>query len=76
MTATILPLADFCKRIGGDRVEVQALIPPGASEHTYEPSPSVVGKAVRARVFVYTGAGMEPWAERILRSPKPREWSW
>jgi zinc transport system substrate-binding protein len=31
-----------------------------------------VGKAVRARVFVYTGAGMEPWAERILRSPEAK----
>jgi zinc transport system substrate-binding protein len=68
VAATILPLADFCKQIGGDRVEVQTLIPPGASEHTYEPSPSVVAKAVQARVFVHVGAGMEPWAERLLRS--------
>jgi zinc transport system substrate-binding protein len=73
VAATILPLAEFCKQVGGDRVVVQALIPPGASEHTYEPSPSVIAKATQARVFVHVGAGMEPWAERFLRSREAKE---
>lgn len=68
VVASILPLGDFCKQIGGDRVEVQVLVPPGASPHTFEPSPSVVAKATQAKVFVYIGAGMEPWAQRFLSS--------
>jgi zinc transport system substrate-binding protein len=68
VAATILPLADFCRNLGGDRVEVQALIPPGASPHTFEPAPSVIARAGRARLFVYIGAGLEPWAERLLHS--------
>ncbi|MBM4293327.1 MAG: hypothetical protein FJ126_00255 [Deltaproteobacteria bacterium] len=68
VAASILPLADFTRRIGGERVEVMALIPPGASPHAFEPPPSVMARAVRARVLVYIGAGMEPWADRVRRS--------
>lgn len=73
MTASILPLGDFCERVGGDRVEVQVLVPPGASPHTFEPPPSVVARASQARLFVYVGQGLEPWAERILKSRKKGE---
>jgi zinc transport system substrate-binding protein len=67
VVASIVPLGDFCQQVGGDLVQVQVLVPPGASEHTFEPSPSVVAKAAQARVFVYVGPGMEPWAERLLK---------
>ena len=68
VAATIVPLGDFCQRIGRDLVQVQVLIPPGASPHVFEPAPSVMAKAFQARVFVYIGAGLEPWAARLLRS--------
>lgn len=68
VAATIVPLSDFCQKIGGDLVQVQVLIPPGASPHVFEPAPSVMAMASRARVFVYIGAGMEPWADKLLRS--------
>ena len=68
VAATIVPLGDFCQQIGGDLVQVQVLIPPGASPHAFEPAPSVMARASQARVFVYVGAGLEPWAARLLRS--------
>jgi zinc transport system substrate-binding protein len=68
VAATIVPLGDFCQQIGGDLVQVQVLIPPGASPHVFEPAPSVMARASQARVFVYIGAGLEPWAARLLRS--------
>ena len=68
VAATIVPLGDFCQRLGGDLVQVQVLIPPGASPHVFEPAPSVMASASRARVFVYIGAGLEPWATKLLRS--------
>ncbi len=68
VAATIVPLGDFCRQIGRDLVQVQVLIPPGASPHLFEPAPSVMARASQARVFVYIGAGLEPWAARLLRS--------
>ncbi len=66
--ASILPLGDFCEKIGGDRVAVQVLIPPGASPHVFEPTPVAVANAMKARVLVYVGAGLDPWAERLITS--------
>jgi zinc transport system substrate-binding protein len=74
VSASILPLADFCRQIGGERVEVQVLIPAGASPHTFEPSPGLLTGLKKSRVVVYIGAGLEPWMEkflRTLREPKP-----
>jgi len=71
VAATILPLGDFCRKIGGDLVQVQVLIPLGASPHVFEPAPSVMAKASQARVFVYIGAGLEPWADRLLQARGP-----
>lgn len=72
VTASILPLGDFCGKIGGPWVEVRVLIPPGASPHVFEPSPTAVARAAEAKVFVYVGAGLDPWAERLLRSRAAR----
>jgi zinc transport system substrate-binding protein len=71
VAATIVPLGDFCRQIGGNLVQVEVLIPPGASPHVFEPSPSAVAQASKALVFVYIGAGLEPWAEKFLHSRGP-----
>jgi zinc transport system substrate-binding protein len=68
VAASILPLGDFCQKIGGNLVQVQVLIPPGASPHVFEPSPAEMTRAFQARVFVYIGAGLEPWAARLRRA--------
>jgi zinc transport system substrate-binding protein len=70
VAASILPLGDFCQKIGGAQVEVHVLVPPGASPHVFEPSPTAVAKATAARVFVYVGAGLDPWAERLLKAQR------
>jgi zinc transport system substrate-binding protein len=72
IVASILPLGDFCRQIGGDLVQVEVLIPPGASPHLFEPTPWAVARAAQARVFVYVGAGLDPWAERLLHSREAR----
>ncbi len=70
VAASILPLADFCRQIGGERVEVQVLIPVGASPHTFEPSPGLLSGLGRAKVVVINGAGLEPWIGRFLKTLK------
>ncbi|GAH30606.1 unnamed protein product, partial [marine sediment metagenome] len=41
VVVSILPQAEFVERVGGDKVEVpvMVMVPPGASPHTYEPTP-------------------------------------
>ncbi|AEG16927.1 ABC-type metal ion transporter, periplasmic subunit [Desulfofundulus kuznetsovii DSM 6115] len=66
VVATIYPLYDFARQVGGDRVEVTRLLPAGAEPHTWEPTPRDMAALTRAKVFIYNGAGMEPWVRRQL----------
>jgi zinc transport system substrate-binding protein len=65
---TIFPLTEFAQAVGGDRVKVTQLLPPGAEAHTWEPKPSDIVKLSRADVFICIGAEMEPWVSGILKT--------
>ena len=71
VAASIIPLADFCRQIGGEKVEVQILIPPGASPHTFEPSPKMLTNLANASVLVYVGTGLEPWLHKFMQAMPP-----
>jgi ABC-type Zn uptake system ZnuABC Zn-binding protein ZnuA len=68
VVASILPLADFVRQVGGDRVQTEVLVPAGASPHTYELAPSQLKAVTRARVLVLNGVGLEFWAEKVISS--------
>jgi ABC-type Zn uptake system ZnuABC Zn-binding protein ZnuA len=63
--ATIFPLADIVKKVGGDKVTVITIMPPGASPHTFEVSPATVEAAAGARIFFKIGAGLDDWVTGI-----------
>ncbi len=68
--ASLYPLQEFVRAVGGERVQADLLIPPGAEPHTWEPKPSDLTKVYQADVFIYIGPAMEPWVEDILRAAK------
>ena len=66
--ATLFPQYDFARVVGGDKVDVQLLLPSGVESHSYEPTPKDMIKINEANIFAYTGEQMEPWAEVIASS--------
>lgn len=66
VVATAYPLAYFTQQVAGDTLKVQALIPAGVEPHDWEPSPKDLVTVQQAKLFVYNGAGLEPWAERVV----------
>lgn len=71
IAATIPPLEWIARGLAPEGAEVSVLLPPGASEHGYEPPPSRIAEFVRADVVLAVGMGLDPAAERALRaSPK------
>lgn len=68
VVVSIYPLRDIVKQIGGDKLNVDFIVPAGASPHTFEPVPSDMIKISRARVLVIIGAGFEFWADKAIRS--------
>ena len=67
VATTIIPLGEFVREIGGERVKVTVLVPPGAEPHTFEPSPSQIRQIADANVYVKIGAGFEYWIDNILK---------
>ena len=67
VVTTIAPLEEFIKSVGGDRVEVSVMVPPGAEPHTFEPTPSQMRQVAEADLYVQNGAGLEFWMDRILQ---------
>jgi len=56
---TIAPQTEFVERIGGNKVEVVLMVPPGASPHTYEPTPRQLEKISSADMYAKVGSGIE-----------------
>ncbi len=66
ITVSILPQQYFVEKIGGDRVDVQVMVPEGAEPEIYEPKPQQLANLSEADAFIATGILFEDiWAERI-----------
>jgi zinc transport system substrate-binding protein len=55
----IPPVAFFAGQVGGNRVEVSSLLPPGADAHTWEPRPQQMASASKAALFLAVGLPFE-----------------
>ena len=67
--ASILPLAGFAEKVGGGKINVFEMVPPGASPHTYEPTPGQLEKVSNAGIYLSVGSGIEfelVWLDKIV----------
>jgi zinc transport system substrate-binding protein len=68
---SIPPLQDFVQRVGGERVQAEALVQPGQEPHTYEPTPQQMAGLARARLFFLSGFPFENALVPRLQSTMP-----
>ncbi len=68
VAATIFPIYDFARNIGGQFAEVVLIVPPGASPHTFSPSVADVKKLQGAKTVFYNGFGLDDWVLKIAKS--------
>lgn len=59
VTVTIGMIADIVENVGGDAVEVTALMGPGVDPHLYKASEGDIGRLQRADVVFYNGLNLE-----------------
>lgn len=73
VVVSIMPLAEFAEKVGRDKASVSVMVPPGASPHTYEPTPGQLVKLSKAKLYVKVGSPIEfelVWLDRILSANK------
>jgi zinc transport system substrate-binding protein len=69
IVVSIVPLQEFAEKIGGDKVSVSAMVPPGASPHSYEPTPDQLVNVGKAKMYVRVGSPVEfelTWLDKII----------
>ena len=66
---SILPQKQMLERVGGNLVQVQVLVQPGQSPHSYEPTPKQMVELARASVYFRVGVAFENvWAKKIQQA--------
>lgn len=66
VTASFYPVEEIAHRIGGDRVAVTGLVPPGGGAHDHEPSAAQLTDLSSADVALFLGGGFQPGVEAAL----------
>jgi zinc transport system substrate-binding protein len=59
VAVTILPQAEFAENVGGDKVAITVMVPPGANPHTTELKPSQMTEIAEAKMYAKVGSGIE-----------------
>ncbi|OPY53353.1 MAG: high-affinity zinc transporter periplasmic component [Methanosaeta sp. PtaU1.Bin112] len=70
VATTISPLEHFVRIVGGEKVSVTVVVPPGAEPHTFEPTPSLMMDLSKADLYIMNGAGLEFWMDKLLGANK------
>jgi zinc transport system substrate-binding protein len=68
IVTTIAPMQEFAEKVGGDKVRVTALVPPGGDPHTYEPAPNQLVELSKAQLYVEVGSGIDfeiSWLDKL-----------
>ncbi|MFB9265457.1 metal ABC transporter substrate-binding protein [Bradyrhizobium erythrophlei] len=68
VVASFSILADIVRNVGGDRVNVVALVGPDSDAHVYAPTPADARKVADAKLLVVNGLGFEGWLPRLLQA--------
>lgn len=67
---TVYPLQFFAQQIGGEYVNVETIYPPGADEHTFEPSQKDMMALADSDIFFYVGLGLEGFVDKANKTLK------
>jgi zinc/manganese transport system substrate-binding protein len=68
VVATFSVLADFARNVGGERIEVAALVGPNGDTHVYQPKPADAKELGAARLILVNGFGLEGWIDRLIKA--------
>jgi zinc transport system substrate-binding protein len=73
VVTSFFPMYDFSRNVGGDKVEVSMLVPVGVEIHDWEPKTADIQKVLSAKIFVYSGAGLETWIDSMKEAASSSE---
>lgn len=70
ITTSFYPLADFAKKIAGEKADVINITPPGSEPHDYDPTPKDQTLIYKSDLFIYNGVNLEGWVDKVITDLK------
>jgi len=67
VAASIFPLYDITRRVAGERLRVELVLPAGQTAHYYDPTPKDVARLVDASLIFGVGLGLDAWLTPIVK---------
>ncbi|RWP41484.1 zinc ABC transporter substrate-binding protein AztC [Mesorhizobium sp.] len=68
VVASFSIIADFARNVGGDRVDIIALVGPNGDAHVYEPKPADAAAVGSADVVLVNGLQFEGFLQRLVEA--------
>lgn len=72
MSVSIFPIYDLVRRVAGPDADVTLVLPPGHTEHSFDPTPKDIETVSKAKIGVMVGLGLDPWMEKLLKDAAPK----
>jgi len=67
ITASIHPLGALAREVAGPDWTIRVLLPPGASPHSFEPTPRLILEGADASLILRVGGGLDDWTRRLVQ---------
>lgn len=71
VAVSIFPIYDIVRRVAGPDADVILVLPPGHTEHSFDPTPKDVEDVASAKLGVGIGLGLDPWMDRLMKDAAP-----
>ena len=66
VAVTILPQEEIARAVGGEKVCITVVVPPGVEPHTYEPSAGQIARLSQADMYFRLGRGLLPFEDALV----------
>lgn len=67
VATTVSPITSIASSIGGDRIQIEGIVPEGTNSHTYEPAPQVAELLSKADLVLVNGLKLEDPTVELAR---------
>lgn len=73
IATSIFPVYDITSQVAGEYADVVLIVPPGASPHTFEPTPQNIAAIASSDILFYIGHGLDNWVTTIAQAADIKE---
>ena len=72
VVTTVSPITSLAENIGGEKIQLEGIIPEGTNSHTYEPAPSVAQILSKADIIIMNGLFLEQPSLEMAKEAKKK----